>query len=194
MPRQSGGTSQGRVSKLAKRAGLPRTISPMAEDREIEALKTQVTEMRLEMRLKALESNTADQRAPAPKSWWQTAAEGIAVPTAIVLLVFQITQVTGSFHTDRKTEVETTKLQADELKTRLETQKMLDELAASRAKGMRHRGDRATLDATFERFRAWRKAAGLSPVTSPTFTVFRSERTPADPAGRAELDERQARP
>ena len=108
----------------------------MAEDREIEALKTQVTEMRLEMRLKALESNTADQRAPAPKSWWQTAAEVIAVPTAIVLLVFQITQVTGSFHTDRKTEVETTKLQADELKTRLETQKMLDELAASRAKGM----------------------------------------------------------
>jgi len=108
----------------------------MADDREIEALKTQVTEMRLEMRLKALESNTADQRAPAPKSWWQTAAEVIAVPTAIVLLVFQITQVTGSFHTDRKTEVETTKLQADELKTRLETQKMLDELAASRAKGM----------------------------------------------------------
>jgi len=47
---------------------------------------------------------------------------------------------------------------------------------------MRHRGDRATLDATFERFRAWRKAAGLSPVTSPTFTVFRSERTPANPA------------
>jgi AraC family transcriptional regulator len=47
---------------------------------------------------------------------------------------------------------------------------------------MEHRGDPATLDATFERFRAWRKAAGLSPETSSTFTVFRSERRPANPA------------
>ncbi len=47
---------------------------------------------------------------------------------------------------------------------------------------MEHRGDRATLGATIERFRAWRKAAGLSPETSPTFTVFRSERCPVVPA------------
>lgn len=46
---------------------------------------------------------------------------------------------------------------------------------------MEHRGDRARLGDTFERFRAWRKAAGPSPETSPTFTVFRSERTPAVP-------------
>jgi AraC family transcriptional regulator len=48
---------------------------------------------------------------------------------------------------------------------------------------LEHRGDRATLPATIERFIAWRKAAGLSPYTSPTFNIFRSERTPADPAG-----------
>ena len=47
---------------------------------------------------------------------------------------------------------------------------------------MEHRGDRATLDATIERFIAWRKAAGLSPETSPTFNIFRSERTPEVPA------------
>src|SRR6185312_17439634 len=29
---------------------------------------------------------------------------------------------------------------------------------------------------------AWRKAAGLSPKTSPTFNVWRSERRPASPA------------
>ena len=45
-----------------------------------------------------------------------------------------------------------------------------------------HRGDRATLSQTIERFRAWRKAAGLSPETSPTFQVFRSERCPENPA------------
>jgi len=46
---------------------------------------------------------------------------------------------------------------------------------------MEHRGDRATLGATIERFIAWRKAAGLSPDTSPTFNIFRSERIPANP-------------
>ena len=43
---------------------------------------------------------------------------------------------------------------------------------------MEHRGDRATLPETIQRFIAWRKAAGLSPETSPTFNVFRSERIP----------------
>jgi AraC family transcriptional regulator len=44
---------------------------------------------------------------------------------------------------------------------------------------LEHRGDPATLGASIERFIAWRKAAGLSPLNSPTFTVFRSERRPA---------------
>jgi AraC family transcriptional regulator len=47
---------------------------------------------------------------------------------------------------------------------------------------LEHRGDRAGFGATRERFIAWRKAAGLSPETSPTFMVFRSERCPANPA------------
>jgi DNA gyrase inhibitor GyrI len=36
---------------------------------------------------------------------------------------------------------------------------------------LEHRGDRATLGATIERFIAWRKAAGLSPETSSTFNI-----------------------
>ncbi|TPI13389.1 helix-turn-helix domain-containing protein [Mesorhizobium sp. B4-1-3] len=44
---------------------------------------------------------------------------------------------------------------------------------------MEHRGDRAMLGDTIQRFIAWRKAAGLSPETSPTFNIFRSERCPA---------------
>ena len=47
---------------------------------------------------------------------------------------------------------------------------------------MEHRGDRATLPATIERFIAWRKAAGLSPQTTSTFNIFRSERIPENPA------------
>jgi len=46
-----------------------------------------------------------------------------------------------------------------------------------------HRGDRATLGATIERFKAWCKAASLSPETGrSSFMVFRSERCPANPA------------
>ena len=47
---------------------------------------------------------------------------------------------------------------------------------------MEHRGDPAALGATIQRFIAWRKTAGLSPKTSPTFNVWRSARRPACPA------------
>src|SRR5690606_20147233 len=47
---------------------------------------------------------------------------------------------------------------------------------------LEHRGDRATLGDTIQQFRAWGRAAGLSPETSSTFMVFRSEREPANPA------------
>lgn len=47
---------------------------------------------------------------------------------------------------------------------------------------LEHRGDRAKLGETREQFITWRKAAGLSPETSSTFMVFRSERLPANPA------------
>ena len=47
---------------------------------------------------------------------------------------------------------------------------------------LEHRGDRERLGDTIQRFIAWRKAAGLSPATSPTFNVFRSEREPANTA------------
>jgi AraC family transcriptional regulator len=46
---------------------------------------------------------------------------------------------------------------------------------------MEHRGDRARLPETIRQFRAWRSAVGLSPETSSTFMVFRSERCPENP-------------
>jgi AraC family transcriptional regulator len=59
---------------------------------------------------------------------------------------------------------------------------MIRDVSPSPVAIMEHRGDRATLDATIQRFIAWRKAAGLSPETSPTFNIFRSERIPENPA------------
>ena len=45
-----------------------------------------------------------------------------------------------------------------------------------------HRGDPATLGTAIQRFITWRRAAGLHPRTNPTFTVWRSERRPGQPA------------
>jgi AraC family transcriptional regulator len=59
---------------------------------------------------------------------------------------------------------------------------MIREMPPTPVAIMEHRGDRATLPATIERFITWRKAAGLSPETSPTFNIFRSERIPENPA------------
>ena len=47
---------------------------------------------------------------------------------------------------------------------------------------MAHRGDPATIGATIQRFIAWRKAAGLSPKTSPTFNIFHSDPRTTPPA------------
>jgi AraC family transcriptional regulator len=55
------------------------------------------------------------------------------------------------------------------------------EVAATPVAMLEHRGDRERLSETIEAFIRWRKAKGLSPETSPTFNVFRSERTPANP-------------
>ena len=58
----------------------------------------------------------------------------------------------------------------------------LREVAPTRVAMFQHRGDPETLDVTIEKFIAWRKAAGLSPQTSPTFNIWHSERRPANPA------------
>lgn len=54
--------------------------------------------------------------------------------------------------------------------------------APTRVAMFEHRGDPATLEATIQRFIAWRKAAGLTPGTSPTFNIWYTERRPVNPA------------
>lgn len=56
------------------------------------------------------------------------------------------------------------------------------EVAPTRVAIFEHHGDPDTLDATIQRFIAWRKARGMSPQTNPTFNIWYSERRPANPA------------
>ena len=55
------------------------------------------------------------------------------------------------------------------------------EVLATKVAILEHRGDPATVVNTVQRFIAWRKAAGLHPKTSPTFTIWRSPKSPASP-------------
>jgi AraC family transcriptional regulator len=57
----------------------------------------------------------------------------------------------------------------------------LREVPPTRVAMFEHRGDPAGIEATIQRFIAWRKAAGLSPRTSPTFNIWHSERRPPNP-------------
>jgi AraC family transcriptional regulator len=56
------------------------------------------------------------------------------------------------------------------------------DVAPTRVAMFEHRGDPETLDATIQRFIAWRKAHGLSPANSKTFNIWYTERRPANPA------------
>jgi len=56
------------------------------------------------------------------------------------------------------------------------------DIAPTRVAMFEHRGDPETLEVTIQRFIAWRKAAGLTPKTSPTFNIWHTERRPANPA------------
>jgi len=58
----------------------------------------------------------------------------------------------------------------------------LREVTPTRVAVFEHHGDPSTIDATIQRFIVWRKAAGLSPRTHPTFNIWHSERRPANPA------------
>ena len=56
------------------------------------------------------------------------------------------------------------------------------EVAPTRVAIFEHRGDPDTINTTIQRLITWRKAAGLSPRSNPTFNIWYSERRPADPA------------
>ncbi|WP_133498623.1 AraC family transcriptional regulator [Cognatilysobacter terrigena] len=75
---------------------------------------------------------------------------------------------------DARSKIMTTTFSADQVTIR--------DVAPTRVAIFEHHGDRRTIDATIQRFIAWRKSAGLSPQTNPTFNIWYSERDPVDPA------------
>ena len=77
-----------------------------------------------------------ETRRPEAKAWWVKATELLALPTAIIVLVFQFTQTAGELDSQEKIQAETAKIQAEEIKTRAETEKLLDEIAEKKGKGV----------------------------------------------------------
>lgn len=99
---------------------------------EIRPLTDRIELLTLKMEKQALEASV---KTPTAKPWWATVLEFLALPAAILAIVFQIAQTTGTVGTQAKTEAETEKIKTEEIKTRVELQQLLDTIAEKRQKG-----------------------------------------------------------
>ena len=100
---------------------------------EFQLLAKKLELMELEQKRRDLETQT---KSPKSKPWWASVVEFLALPAAVIAIVFQFTQASGNVQTAAKTEAETSKIRVEEVKARVELQKMLDELAGSKEKGI----------------------------------------------------------
>lgn len=100
---------------------------------ELRALDHKLEVLSLKMDKQSLEAAT---KAPSSKPWWGTVVEFLALPAAILAIVFQIYQTTGSVQTQEKTAAETQKIKTEEIKTRAELEQLLDTLAEKKQKGV----------------------------------------------------------
>ena len=117
------------VFKLAEdKSNEPKSIVQS----EIKALTDRLEILSLKLDKQSLE---ASAKAPATKPWWGTLLEFLALPAAILAIVFQIVQTTGTVGTGAKTEAETEKIKTEEIKTRVELQVLLDSIAEKRQQG-----------------------------------------------------------
>ena len=105
----------------------------MSATSKTELLERKIELLELEQKKKDLE---AAIKAPSAKPWWTSAVELLALPAAILAIVFQMTQTTGSITDQEKTEAETAKIRIEEVKTRAELAGILDELAEKKGKGV----------------------------------------------------------
>ncbi|WP_163878354.1 hypothetical protein [Rhizobium laguerreae] len=99
---------------------------------QIISLQNQIERAELDRQKKA----NGDIKEPQRRPWWVTAVEILALPAAIIAIVVQFTAASGNVETNEKTRAETAKIQVEEVKTRVELQSMLDELADKKAKGI----------------------------------------------------------
>ena len=89
----------------------------------------------LELELKKRDLEAA-AKAPSAKPWWASTLEFLALPAAVIAIVLQLTQASGNVQTGAKTQAETAKIRVEEMKTRVELEKMLDDLAETKGKGV----------------------------------------------------------
>ena len=102
-------------------------LQPIAQKLEILTLKIEK---------QALEASAKAGTAAPAKAWWLTVVEFLALPAAIMAIVFQITQTTGNVQSQEKTAAETQKIRTEEIKTRAELEQLLDTIAEKKQKGV----------------------------------------------------------
>lgn len=70
------------------------------------------------------------------KSWWTIIVEILGIPAIVVAILLQINQLTVTKGTQEKTSAETEKLKIDSLKTRVELEGLLNDLAEKKQTGV----------------------------------------------------------
>src|SRR5262245_3026828 len=110
------------------------------QSNEAAALLREITALRIDQDKREIERQRLEledsKKTPPPKKWWASAIEILALPAAVIAIVVQLTNASSTVQTTAKTQAETEKIKVEEMKTRVELQKMLDELAETKKKGV----------------------------------------------------------
>lgn len=99
---------------------------------EVLRLERKIEILELEQKRRDLEV----EKRQAPKPWWTSAIEFLALPAAIIAIVVQLTGALGTVTEQEKTKAETEKIRTEEVKTRAELQGIVDDLAEKKRKGV----------------------------------------------------------
>ena len=88
-------------------------------------------------KVEKLNEQTKGVPTSPPKSpWWVLMGQILTVPAIVVLMLLQLSQASLTGPQNEKTIAETQKINTEELKTRAELQKLLDDLAIEKSKGV----------------------------------------------------------
>jgi hypothetical protein len=103
---------------------------------ELAAERIAINLDRVALRLEKLESQAGKDKPEKPNPWYLVVVQFLGIPAALLALTLQFYQVRDTGVNRDKTVAETQKINAEELKTRAELQKALDDIAEKRALGM----------------------------------------------------------
>lgn len=95
------------------------------ESKDLEELKLQMRSLSLDVREAQGKSSEASKSQP----WWITLTQILGIPALLILMFLNFNQSESTVQSTQKTIAETEKIKTEEIKTRVELEKLLSELS-----------------------------------------------------------------